>query len=130
MPGVYEISGSGACGSLGFSYALPIPPGVDCGTGKGPNCPPGCTSACSGFGCTPCTPAAPEVAYFAYAPSDCLGNSHALQGTWRVTITSATPYTGDGGSSFGAYYIPHGSVTATLVGSGGASDTAVLSVSF
>ena len=128
-PGVYQSTATGACGGLVFSYALPVPPGLDCSGTTPPTCPPGCASVCSGQGCVPCAPSPPEVAYEAKVPSDCLGNTQAGAGAWTLTLTSVVPFTGDGGSS-GTYYVPHGSLTATLVGPDGGAGSAVLSVGF
>jgi hypothetical protein len=128
-PGVYRSSDGTACGSLGFSFDLPVPPGVDCDGGVPPNCPPGCSTVCSGFGCDPCTPAPPQVYYGAQASSDCLGSTTAVQGSWTLTLTSTEKITGDA-ASWQTYYLPHGSLTATLVGVDGGADTATLAVGF
>jgi mucin-2 len=128
-PGVYRSSDGTACGDLGFSFYLPVPPGVDCDGGAPPSCPPGCSTVCSGFGCDPCTPAAPEVFYGARASSDCLGNTTAVQGSWTLTLTSTEKIVGDA-ASWQTYYLPHGSLTATLVGVDGGADMPTLSVGF
>jgi hypothetical protein len=128
-PGEYSSPGGQDCGSLAFTYFLPVPPGVNCGTDTGPNCPPGCGSACSGFGCTPCTPQQPSVSYTAKGPTDCMGNSQTAIGSWQLSLTSVVPGTSGTGSGL-SYFTPHGTFTAAMVASDGGSDTATLSVSF
>jgi hypothetical protein len=128
-PGVYRSSDGTACGDLGFSFYLPVPAGVDCDGGVPPSCPPGCGSLCSGFGCEPCTPSPPEVDYEAQAASDCLGSTTAVEGSWTLTLTSAEKITGDA-ASWQTYYLPHGSLTATLVNADGGTDTTTLSIDF
>jgi hypothetical protein len=49
-PGVYTSSDPNASGSLSFSYALPVPPEVDCSASQPPSCPPGCMTECAGGG--------------------------------------------------------------------------------
>jgi hypothetical protein len=122
MPGTYASAGSSSCGFLGFSYDLPIPPGVDCDGGTGPDCPPGCTAACSGQGCEPCMPSAPEVSYGASAASDCLGETQTPAGSWTATITSIKPASTE---QNGTYYLAHGTFSATLVNEGDAGSAMV-----
>jgi hypothetical protein len=102
-PGTYTSSDATNCGSLSVSYVLPVPPGVDCGDGSitGPSCPPGCGSACSGFGCTPCAPNAPEGFYEAQGGATCFEVAEPAIGSWSITLTSVEPYTGDAGLSQG-----------------------------
>jgi hypothetical protein len=122
MPGTYASSGTSTCGFLGFSYSLPVPPGVDCDGGVAPDCPPGCASVCSGQGCEPCTPQQPEVGYGATAASDCLGETQAVAGSWSATITSVgSPVVEQGGT----YYAVHGTFAATLVDEGDAGAASV-----
>jgi hypothetical protein len=129
-PGVYKSSDGDACGSLSFGYALPVPAGVDCEGKTGPDCPSGCSSACSGFGCEPCTAQQPGVEFEALGTSDCLGESQTKMGSWTLTLISVTPYEADGGSG-DSYDKVHGTLTATLVEQGdGGSQTAALSASF
>ena len=98
-----------------------MPPGVDCDGGVPPTCPPGCATACSSAGCLPCTPSAPSVSYNAQASSDCLGDPQTVMGSWTVNLTSVVP-SGDAGI-FPMYYIPHGTLTATMVTDDGGADT-------
>jgi hypothetical protein len=131
-PGVYRSSDATSCGFLSFSYALPVPAGVDCGDNTvGPDCPPGCGSACSGLGCEPCTPQQPEVDYGASAASDCLGDTQPVAGSWTVTLTSVVPYEDDAGANEnGPHYTTHGTVTATLPDEEGGTDTVTLTMGF
>jgi hypothetical protein len=118
-PGTYTSSDPTNCGNLSLSYELPVPPGVDCGDGSitGPTCPPGCSSACSGFGCSPCTANPPEGFYAAQGAGNCFDVSEPAVGSWTITLTSVEPYTGDAGESQGRLlYVAHGTVTAQLVG--------------
>ena len=118
-PGTYTSSDPTNCGNLSLSFVLPVPPGVDCGDGSitGPTCPAGCSSACSGFGCSPCTANAPEGFYGAQGGGDCFDTGEPAVGSWTITLTSVEPYTGDAGQSQGRLlYVAHGTVTAQLVG--------------
>ena len=128
-PGTYSSPGGQDCGSLAFTYYLPVPAGVNCGTGTGPNCPPGCTSACSGFGCTTCTAQQPSVGYTAQGTTDCMGNAQTAIGSWQLSLTSVA--LGDTGTRSGlSYFTPHGTFTATMVAADGSSDTATLTATF
>lgn len=134
-PGTYTSSDATNCGSLSVSYVLPVPPGVDCGDGSvtGPNCPPGCSSACSGFGCTPCTPDPPEGFYEAQGGATCFEVAEPAIGSWSITLTSVEPYTGDAGASQGrVLYVAHGSVTAQMIGGDGdaGSEPATVTLAF
>jgi hypothetical protein len=123
-PGTYRSTDPTNCGSFGLSFVLPVPAWVDCGDGSipGPNCPPGCSSACSGFGCEPCTPDPPEGFYEAQGGATCFEVANPAIGSWTITLTSVEPYTGDAGLAQGRVnYVAHGSLTAQLVG-GDASD--------
>jgi hypothetical protein len=127
--GSYSSPSGQDCGSLAFTYYLPVPVGVDCAGRSGPNCPPGCGAACSGFGCMACSPQAPSVSYTAQGPTDCMGNSQTPVGSWQLSLTSVDP--GEGGTGSGlSYFTPHGSFVATMVAADGSSDTATLSVTF
>jgi hypothetical protein len=130
-PGVYKSSDGEACGTVLFSYALPVPAGVNCEGKTGPSCPKGCASACSGFGCEPCTAEQPEVDYSAQAASDCLGETQTVAGSWTLTLTSVVPYEGGAGGS-GAEYKAHGTLVATLLAQGdtGTNTTATFSATF
>jgi hypothetical protein len=128
-PGTY--TSSGACGFLTFGLSLPVPAGVVC-TGTGPDCAPGCGSACSGFGCEPCTPMQPTVGYGANAPSDCLGTTQTVAGSWTVTLTSVVPYPNDdaGSNENGPHFVTHGTVTGTLPNGDGGTDMATITMGF
>ncbi|HEY1695886.1 MAG TPA: hypothetical protein VGG39_27150 [Polyangiaceae bacterium] len=118
-PGTYTSSDPTNCGSVSLSYVLPVPPGVDCGDGSilGPTCPPGCGSACSGFGCSPCAPNPPEGFYLAQGGATCFEETEPAVGSWSITLTSVEPYAGDAGLAQGRVnYVAHGSLTAQLVG--------------
>jgi hypothetical protein len=130
-PGVYKSSDSEACGSVLFSYSLPVPADVNCEGKKGPSCPMGCSSACSGFGCEPCTPQQPEVNYSAQVASDCLGETQTVEGSWTLTLTSVVPYEG-GGAGSDSEYMAHGTLVATLLdqGDAGTNTTAAFSATF
>jgi hypothetical protein len=126
-PGQYTPGTSGTCGGGAFTYYLPIPEGLSCDAGTAPNCPKGCASECSGFGCDPCTPQAPSVSFTANAAGDCLGDTQPAVGTWSLSLTSVTAASPGNG---GKYYTPHGSLTATMAGASGAAGTATLSITF
>jgi hypothetical protein len=130
-PGVYKSFDGEACGSMLFSYSLPVPADVNCEGMTGPGCPMGCTSACSGFGCEPCTAQRPEVDYSAQAASDCLGDTQTVGGSWTLTLTSVVPYKG-GGAGSDSEYTAHGTLVATLLDQGGAgtNTTATFSATF
>jgi hypothetical protein len=127
-PGEYDSPSGGQCGSLAFTYYLPVPPTVDCDGGQPPACPPGCGTVCSGFGCNPCTPQAPAVSYLAQGATDCIGDTQAAIGSWHLSLTSVAP---GGTSGSTTYYLPHGTFTATMPADGDAgAGSAMLSVSF
>jgi hypothetical protein len=128
--GTYGSATGGPCGGLVFSYDLPVPPSVDCEGGAPPSCPPGCTTVCSGFGCEPCSPAAPEDSYETYGTTDCLGDTQTTQGSWTATLTSVVPYSGPAVGASGAYYVVHGTFTANMTDGDAGADTAVLDLSF
>ncbi len=128
-PGVYKSSDGAACGFLGFSYGLPIPASVDCDGGTPPSCSPGCSSVCSGQGCEPCAPTQPQAFYGANAPTDCLGDSQVITGSWTLTLTSVSRFTGDAGE-LDTDYTPHGTLQATLTDVDGGTDPATLSMAF
>jgi hypothetical protein len=129
-PGDYTSPAGQDCGSGAFTYYLPVPPSVSCDGGAPPNCPPGCGTICSGFGCAPCTPQAPSVSYTANGTMDCLGNSKSALGSWHLSLTSVTP-AGSGTGQGLMYFTPHGTLTATMMIDGdGGSGTATLTASF
>ena len=125
--GVLTETSAGTCGSGAFTYYLPVPAGLDCDAGVAPNCPNGCSSECSGFGCEPCTPQPPSVSYTAKAAGDCLGTQQTPSGSWTLTLTSVTPSTA--GTS-ATTYTPHGTFTTSLAGADGAPGTVTLSITF
>lgn len=120
-PGEYDSADVGACGILNFMYRLPVPclscGGVDHPRGPG-DCPPGCSSACSHFGCLPCEPDLPSVSYSAGDSSACIGDAGSTFGSWHISLTSVTP--------------PHGTFTATLLldNTDASPDTVALSATF
>ena len=121
-PGVYSSGEAIGCSDFSVSYYLPVPASVDCGDASGPSCPAGCTSACSGFGCLPCTPNPPGILYAAQtvdplcngpsneSPTD--GGERAGIGSWTATLTAVDP----AGTSAGA--TAYGTLRAELVGEG------------
>ena len=130
--GVYKDSDPQACGAVLFSYALPIPAGLVCEAGTAPDCPAGCSSACSGFGCEPCT-RRPDGHVRGERRR---GLSRRESGRRRLV---------DGDLDVGQpvrrrrrgvvrptiYYVAHGTLEATLPGGeDGGTDTVQLSVSF
>jgi hypothetical protein len=127
-PGEYTSPAGQQCGSMAFTYYLPVPPGIDCDAGAPPNCPAGCGTVCSGFGCEPCSPQPPAVSYTAQGSADCLGDTTIPIGSWDLVLTSVTPT--DAGSGGLRFYTSHGTFTATMVGGEGGADTATFSVSF
>jgi hypothetical protein len=127
--GDYNSPAGQDCGALVFTYYLPVPAGVSCEGGTGPDCPPGCGAVCSGFGCSPCTPQPPSVSYMAQSSTDCMGNSQTPIGSWQLSLASVTA--GDAGTGSGlTYFTPHGSFTATLVATDGSAASVTLSVTF
>jgi hypothetical protein len=128
-PGSYTSPAGQECGSLAFTYYLPVPAGVDCAGRSGPNCPPGCGAVCSSLACTACTAQAPSVSYTAQGATDCMGNSQTPIGSWRLSLTSVAPGATGTGSSL-SYFTPHGSFDATMMAADGSADTATLSVTF
>jgi hypothetical protein len=128
-PGDYSSPTGQDCGSMAFTYYLPVPPGVNCDGGSGMSCPAGCSTVCAGSYCMPCTPQQPSVSYTAQGTTDCMGNSQAPIGSWQFSLTSVTP--GDAGTGSGlTYFTPHGSFTAAMMADDGSSGTATLSVTF
>jgi hypothetical protein len=128
-PGVYSSPAGQQCGSMAFTYYLPVPPGLDCEGGVPPSCPAGCTAICSGLGCEPCTPQPPSVSYTAQGSADCIGDTTTPIGSWNLTLTSVTPVSTDAGSRL-SYYTSHGTFTATMIAGDGGADTAGFSVTF
>jgi hypothetical protein len=132
-PGSYSSPAGSECGTMAFTYYLPVPPGLDCEAGAPPDCPPGCGTICDniiGGGCEPCRPQPPGVSYSAQGNADCIGDTLTALGSWTLSLTSVTE--ADGGTAGGlTYYTPHGTLTATMVNAGDAgADTATLSASF
>jgi hypothetical protein len=129
-PGTYGSATGEPCGGLVFSYDLPVPPSVDCDGGVPGSCPTGCTSACSGFGCSPCVPVAPQVGYETYGSTDCLGNTQTTQGSWTATLTSVVPNGGSAPDAMATDYTIHGTFTANMTQGDSGADTAALTFSF
>jgi len=137
-PGRYSSSDAVNCGNVQFSYGLPVPPGTDCDGGAPPQCPPGCISACSGFGCEPCAPNPP---FYGYGASGQTGGICAevytqpgtLMGSWTIELTSVVAFQGDAGGLQGSSYATvHGTLEAQMLGGGGdaGSEPATLSLTF
>jgi hypothetical protein len=124
-PGQFSSSSAQQCGSMAFTYYLPVPAWVDCDGGTGPSCPPGCSAACA-ITCGPCEPQEPSVGFTAQGPADCLGNTTPAFGSWTLSLTSVTEASG-GGQGL-SYYTPHGSFSATM--DGGDAGTATFVVGF
>jgi hypothetical protein len=110
---------AGAGFGVSFGYTLPAPASLDCDAGSATSCPSGCGRGCPALGCDgiPCQPILP---YFLYQSR-----------SWTLTLTSVVAL-GDASAVTGAYYTPHGTLTATLdaLGLDGGLDTATLSLSF
>ncbi len=109
-PGVYTSSADAAvadCSRVEFAFTLPVPAGVDCGTGVGPTCPAGCSSECDLGECTPCTP---DLTYIFYnAQPSCPAHGEPALGSYTLTVTSIEPVPG---STYYSYV--HGNLTATV----------------
>jgi hypothetical protein len=124
-PGEYDSPSGAQCGTMAFTYYLPVPPSVDCEAGTPPSCSPGCGAVCSGQGCSPCTPTAPSVGYTAKGSGDCIGSTLTPVGSWHLSLTSVTA-AADAGSGTGLrFYLPHGTLTAQLVGDRDAGNATV-----
>ena len=145
-PGVYTSADSTACGKVSFSYGTPPSPPVDCNVEDDANpyaCPTGCTrtSFCgstvdASYGYRSCcVPLAKTFGYEASASAACQKGAQTPQrdlGSWTLTLTSVTPFSGDAGnqSSYASFYLVHGTLTASLQGYVDTTDTADLSLSF
>jgi len=136
--GAYSSPGGQECGSISFTYYLPVPSWVNCDAGApapGSGCPAGCGQICDNFiggGCSPCAPQPPAVTFTAQGSSDCLGAAGTAQtsvGSWQVSLSSVAPEDA-GAASQQSYYAPHGAVTATMVADDGSKDTITLALSF
>jgi hypothetical protein len=133
-PGTYTSPGSPNCGLAWLTYFLPVPQGVDCDGGAPPNCPPGCSTVCSGFGCDPCEPDQASVTYTAQGAGTCFDAVQAAIGSWSVTLTSVDLYPVDAGTTLQdpVLYVAHGTLSAQLVDEepDGGSAPATLCLSF
>ncbi len=134
-PGISSSPSGGECGTMAFTYYLPVPPGTDCEAGVPPNCPSGCSTICDniagpGGSCEPCEPEPPSVGYSAIGSGDCIGDALTPLGSWMLSLTSLTE--DDAGTAGGVtYFTPHGTLTATMVGDGDAGASSItLSASF
>jgi hypothetical protein len=130
------------CGGLVFSYGVPAVPASACvldASFGNFTCPTGCTFAnicpvtsANDNGC--CVPLATTYIYQATTGAEdassngCSLNGAESLGSWTVTLESATPE--DAGYYGTGYYAPHGTLTATLVGTTGKTDTVNLSLKF
>jgi hypothetical protein len=124
-PGTYTSSDATNCGNVSLSFTMPAPAGVDCGDGSvvGPVCPAGCSSACAGTSCTPCSPDLPQGFYSAQGGATCFDVTEPAIGSWTITLTSVTPYPYDGGGpKTRLYYAAHGTLVAILLGNNGEAD--------
>jgi hypothetical protein len=130
-PGVYSSSDDTQCGSINFSYGVPVATVAECAAADadGP-CPTGCTfnNFCQSFPCA-CIPVATTYVFQASGEPDEAALSYCGQtpstplGSWTVTLTSADNV-GDGNLA------PHGTLVAKLAGTTGNSETVTLSLTF
>jgi hypothetical protein len=128
-PGSYSSPAGSDCGALVFTYYLPVPPSVSCDGGVPPNCPKGCGTICSGFGCAPCTPQEPAVSFVGRGSANCIGSTQSPLGSWQLSLSAVTA--NDAGTGPGVtYFTPHGTFTANLVGADNASETMTITASF
>ena len=129
-PGESSTAAGQSCGGVYFSYQVPLSPGIDCDGGTDTTCPAGCNRSCPALGCgeIPCEPNTTSTTYSATGPSRCTTTAatQPTTGSWDLSLTSLDPVDGGTGDS----YVAHGTLTATLVGPGGATDTATLSLTF
>jgi hypothetical protein len=132
-PGVYSSSDGTQCGSINFSYGVPVATAAECAAADadGP-CPTGCTfnNFCQSFPCS-CIPVATTYVFQASGELDEAAVSYCGQtpstplGSWTVTLTSVdTDNLGDG------QVVPHGTLVAKLPGTTGNSETVTLSLTF
>jgi hypothetical protein len=128
-PGEYDSPAGQQCGTMAFTYYLPVSPTLNCEGGVPPSCSPGCGAVCSGQGCSPCTPQAPSFGYTAQGSADCIGSALTASGSWHLSLTSVTPGGDAGAGSTLEFFVPHGTLTATMVGDGDAG-TATLTSAF
>jgi hypothetical protein len=114
-PGTYTMAMEGLpdwSTSLMVSYST-----GDCGDAEAPNCINGCSSSCNDAGescsCQALTPgsAINNTQFIAEPAIDGSGGA----GSWTVSLTSVTPYSGDAGiEDGGTNYVVHGSISANL----------------
>jgi hypothetical protein len=120
-PGTYTMEAPSDWNpSLMVSYWTPNPDAVDCGDAEAPNCINGCESSCgisdAGEFCSPCEPgpggsAVNDTQFIAQPAQGGIPGA----GSWTVSLTSVTPYSGDAGSEDGGTnYLVHGSISANL----------------
>jgi hypothetical protein len=120
-PGTYTMEAPSDWNpSLMVSYWTPNPDAVDCGNAVAPNCINGCGSSCgisdAGEFCSPCEPGPGgsttiDTQFIAQPAQEGIPQA----GSWTVTLTSVTPYSGDAGVEDGeANYVVHGSISANL----------------
>ena len=146
--GVYRSSDvpAGNNNSIDLAYALPLPPGTNCGDAPGApgeTCPAGCSAGgCfedgdGGILCSPCSPDYTQDDWGATLIS-IPGEPNIVIGSWTITLTSVVPtvVTGDAGFPPGTSGYPvHGTILAKLVlgptmGTGASDPTTTLSLSF
>jgi hypothetical protein len=120
-PGTYTMEAPSDWNpSLMVSYWTPNPSAVDCGNAVAPNCINGCGSSCgisdAGEFCSRCEPGPGgsttiDTQFIAQPAQEGIPQA----GSWTVTLTSVTPYSGDAGVEDGeANYVVHGSISANL----------------
>jgi hypothetical protein len=130
-PGVYKSTDPTGCGSLSFSYAVPLTSSSVCeGADAQAGCPTECTFtySCaepSGNGC--CVPLGTTYVY-GTSTNTCSAVAIPAVGSWSVTLTSVVPT--DAGAGTSPTYVGHGSLAATLEGTTGVTGTANLSLTF
>ncbi len=107
-PGTYA-----ACGGLALCVLHPIPPGVDCGSGMSPPCPPGCGAEGS-IAHPTCVPIVPEDCYTTQLAGCLAGTTAQPEGSAALTLTSVALYQPDDCAGT-ATYVVHGLLDATLV---------------
>jgi hypothetical protein len=107
-PGVYRSTDGPACGEMSFEYFLPAPADLRCDGGTPPfpsGCPPGCGIVIPGG--APCAPLPPVVTFQQHGPSNCLGDTTPVEGSWTLTLSSITQVAPD-------RWLPRGAFDATL----------------
>ena len=131
-PGVYRSTDGTQCGSVTFSYGVPLASEAECAAtdAQGP-CATGCTfnQFCGAPPC--CIPLATTYIFQASgavdAATSCGRNQSTPLGSWTLTLSSVVPADAGDGQMV---VVPHGSLDATLQGSSGDNGTVSLSLTF